>query len=1034
MTAQFYVVVRFAGCGGRMSALAGSSASWLPSNTTAGLFRSAIVPTMRSTIASMEGSMCPPILRSAEVHSFLLLLRKFGCIIGFGSIALVSANLHGADPSVTNTAFFTGNITLDGDISDFFEVDGVTPKPGVAVADDPMGLDESPLESLATQSGQRHPSAFNQRRILSAYRPDLDGGTIFVGIDLPGGTGPDSSAKLLHAAPGNPNPNYADGIVGADYGGGPGKGRGKIVPFDADANGEADAIGRAAAGGVLFRCTDAVTGDTLDIVTCLTGSVGLSDNPRLASGEALGAVENYVVTVIFGNGQRVAAEFFQEGTTPPDIAELRVTSDPAADLGARVSTVTGSSGSVLGFDVEVAITNVNAAVPDLCARLRQLIVVDSGSSRDGSSQGEDENVLSALYVVGAGLEVTKQCPTNTIPPGGTFTFTGSVQNTGSVDLVNVVVVNDQPAPNTPVFGPVNLAAGEVQLFTNSYAVPANFPDCSITDTLTARGSSVCGDEVIGSVTATCLLSNQVSVALICPTNRVVPPLDVQSNLMPRICMKLAGNLPISFMKTTLSNVPPGYLVTDGDYLGWCVNLFANITVTRNVCYDPLLYVSTGSLPPSLQNPNWDRVNYILNHKQGSGKDIQGAIFQFIGGPVPPTDLNGFYPPSEVTSNIVADALANGAGFVPTAGQVVAVILDLGPGVELTIIEVKCPSTLALCVGDNSALCAVASGPGPFSYSWFKDNVPIPGQTNSCLSFTNAMLSDAGQYCVAVTSPCGLASACIQVSVTNQVSVALVCPTNAIVPPLDIQSNLMPRICMKIAGNLPISFMKTTLSNVPPGYVVTDGLYLGWCVNLFANITVSRNVCYDPLLYVSTGSLPPSLQNPNWDRVNYILNHKQGSGKDIQGAIFQFIGGPVPPTDLNGFYPPSEVTSNIVADALANGAGFVPTDGQVVAVILDLGPGVELTIIEVKCPSGVALCEGASTALCALASGPGPFSYSWLKDKVPIVGQTNSCLSFTNAMFSDTGQYCVTVTSPCGMASACTQLSVTNCPGPIGPFR
>ena len=34
-----------------------------------------------------------------------------------------------------------------------------------------------------------HPSGFNQRRIMSAYNPDVNGGTISIGVDLPGGTG-----------------------------------------------------------------------------------------------------------------------------------------------------------------------------------------------------------------------------------------------------------------------------------------------------------------------------------------------------------------------------------------------------------------------------------------------------------------------------------------------------------------------------------------------------------------------------------------------------------------------------------------------------------------------------------------------------------------------------------------------------------------------------------------------------------------------------------------------------------------------------
>src|SRR6185503_3833742 len=117
-----------------------------------------------------------------------------------------------------------------------------------------------------------HPSGFNQRRILTAYNPNLKGGTIFIGIDLPGGTGDDSPLLSFHSLPGNPNLNFFDGRVGANIGGG-GFGRGKIIPFDADANGEADTIGRKADGGPLSDCSDYVSGrDILDIVSCQLGS------------------------------------------------------------------------------------------------------------------------------------------------------------------------------------------------------------------------------------------------------------------------------------------------------------------------------------------------------------------------------------------------------------------------------------------------------------------------------------------------------------------------------------------------------------------------------------------------------------------------------------------------------------------------------------------------------------------------------------------------------------------------------------------
>ena len=50
-----------------------------------------------------------------------------------------------------------------------------------------------------------------------------------------------------------------------------------------------------------------------------------------------------------------------------------------------------------------------------------------------------------------GIKVTKVCPAQPVAPGQLLTFSGSVSNTGNVTLTNIVVVNSQPAPNTPVF-------------------------------------------------------------------------------------------------------------------------------------------------------------------------------------------------------------------------------------------------------------------------------------------------------------------------------------------------------------------------------------------------------------------------------------------------------------------------------------------------------------------------------------------------------------------------------------------------------
>ncbi|HXG49732.1 MAG TPA: hypothetical protein VNO52_19095, partial [Methylomirabilota bacterium] len=482
-----------------------------------------------TTFMKSKATLLWPVVTGALVSSAIAL---------FGPSVSAQTSVSGLSPAELVAAvnatppmrgpIFSGSINLDGDISDFFEPDGVTPKAGVCVVDDPSGLDESPLEggtAGATRDNQRHPSGFNQRRIMTAYTPGgVNGGTIYVGIDLPGGSGADSGQKLIHSLPGVANPNFFDGVVGGNTG----FGRGKIIPFDADANGEADTIGRTLLGGPLFRCTDASAGDTIDIVTCSFGAQGFTDNPRLASGEVIGARENYVATVVFGNGQVVTVEVFQNGDTAPGNVQVRV--DPPT-FGAIVNTSTGGDGSMLGWDVEIAITKVDQAVADVCARLHHMVICDSGSNRDGASQGEDQNVVTCLYTLPSSLELTKSC-VGAATPGGLAMFTGSVRNTGQQPLFNVSIVNDQPVPGTAVTNFALLNPGETATFAGSYVVSSTYTNCSITDTLTATAATCGGSNLTATASATCPVRH--TLELRCPADlRVqclgdVPAPDVNS--------------------------------------------------------------------------------------------------------------------------------------------------------------------------------------------------------------------------------------------------------------------------------------------------------------------------------------------------------------------------------------------------------------------------------------------------------------------------------------------------------------------------
>ena len=116
------------------------------------------------------------------------------------------------------------------------------------------------------------------------------------------------------------------------------------------------------------------------------------------------------------------------------------------------------------------------------------------------------------------ITVSKACPATPTAAGGVLTFSGVVSNAGNVTLTNVVILNDRPAANTAVTNFATLAPGATASFTGSYATASN--TCSVTDTLTARGTSVCGTSVTNfSAATTCPLTTLPSIT--CPTNLVL---------------------------------------------------------------------------------------------------------------------------------------------------------------------------------------------------------------------------------------------------------------------------------------------------------------------------------------------------------------------------------------------------------------------------------------------------------------------------------------------------------------------------------
>ncbi len=156
-----------------------------------------------------------------------------------------------------------------------------------------------------------------------------------------------------------------------------------------------------------------------------------------------------------------------------------------------------------------------------------------GEDRCGGTLVADTTTQICPLLTTPRLVVIENCPATPVAVGGVFEFTGFVTNAGDVVLRDVYVVSSQPAANTPVLGPIELAPGESEEFSGSY-------------TVVAGGSGLL---VSASATDVCQ-SRPVTAAANC-SGPIIPP--VQANA---ITVAITGN-------GTVSGVVNGQLLTIG---------------------------------------------------------------------------------------------------------------------------------------------------------------------------------------------------------------------------------------------------------------------------------------------------------------------------------------------------------------------------------------------------------------------------------------------------------------------------------------
>jgi hypothetical protein len=153
-----------------------------------------------------------------------------------------------------------------------------------------------------------------------------------------------------------------------------------------------------------------------------------------------------------------------------------------------------------------------------------------------------------------------------------------------------------------------------------------------------------------------------------------------------------------------------------------------------------------------------------------------------------------------------------------------------------------------------------------------------------------------------------------------------------------------------------SYLDSTLSGVPAGYDVTNGVYPGWCVDKGTAIYEETSYSVD-LISTYDGDIldtPAIIDDPDWDLVNWMINNRAGyTATEVQEAIWYLIGGGAVPTGN---------ALTLYNAAVASGEGYVPPVGNIYGVLCYAGEGVQDTFIEVTVLPLVPLALGGAFAV------------------------------------------------------------------------
>ncbi len=320
-------------------------------------------------------------------------------------------------------------------------------------------------------------------------------------------------------------------------------------------------------------------------------------------------------------------------------------------------------------------------------------------------------------------------------------------------------------------------------------------------------------------------------------------------------------------------------------------------------------------------------------------------------------------------------------------------------------------------GSSATFSTVASGTGPFSYIWFKDGILIAGQTTNSLIIQSVAPTNAGLYSVVVSGAC--------LSVTNSARLIVNLPTVAsALSDITRCAGDNATFSIMVSGTGPFTYVwfkdGTVLSgqatnslNIVSVNATNAGLYTvvvtgtANSVTNSAHLTVNTPVSATPLA---------NLTNVVGDAATFST---VASGTGPFGYLWFKDGALLTGQTTNCLTIPNVATTNAGTYSVV----VIGACGSVTnSATLTVNVATRATPL-----SDVTQCVGGNASFNLLASGTGPFTYTWFKDGTLLPGQTNSSFTIAPVNATNAGVYAVVVS---GMVNSVTNSATLTVNTPV----